>query len=326
MPNVLYPDIEPFDSAMLDVGDGHQVYYEQCGCADGIPVLFIHGGPASGCSTRHRRFYDPKLYRIVLFDQRGSGKSTPYGEIQHNTTQHLIADIDQLREHLGIDQWLVFGGSWGSALGIAWAAHSPAHCLGLVLRGIFYTGQADMAWFFRDSAQLMPDAWAQFADHVGCINQPDKILASYTKALADPSLASAACAHWMAWEATLSRPGQRGYEPTATDKVSQNAVLKYRLQAAYLSRLCDLDEPAIVQAAGQLSSLPVAIVHGRLDWVCRPINAYLLHQQIAGSYLRLVDQAGHDPFSAGMADALVQATNCFARQANFDNMGADWIN
>jgi len=182
MPNVLYPDIEPFESAMLDVGDGHQVYYEQCGVPDGIPVLFVHGGPASGFSSRHRRFFDPKRYRIVLFDQRGSGKSTPYGETRHNTTPHLISDIDQLRTQLGIDQWLVFGGSWGSALGLAWAAHSPTHCLGLVLRGIFFTGQDDMAWFFRDAAQLMPDAWTQFAGHVDCINQPDNILASSPRA------------------------------------------------------------------------------------------------------------------------------------------------
>jgi len=320
----LFPEIEPYDKGWLSTSDGHEIYYEQCGDPSGLPVLFLHGGPASGCSPRHRRFFDPDKYRICLFDQRGSGRSRPHGERTHNSTDKLIVDIESLRAQWQIDRWLVFGGSWGSALALAYAGQYPDACLGLILRGIFLSGQADMDWFFQHSAQLVPDAWQRFSSHVDqAHSQP--ILSAYTALLeeVDSPAAAAATAQWLAWETALSSPGK------APKKVSTNisieAVRTYRLQAAYLNRLCDLDEPAVLQAAARAASLPTAIVHGRLDWVCRPSNAMLLANTMPGSRYRLLADAAHDAFSPPMIDALVSATTLFAEEGHFDRWPSDGI-
>ncbi len=159
----LHPEIEPFDTGWLDVGDGHRLYFEQVGCREGLAAVYLHGGPGSGCSPRQRRFFDPRRYRAVLFDQRGSGRSTPRGETRHNTTEHLIADMERLRAHLDIERWLVVGGSWGASLAIAYAARHPNSVAGLVLRGVFLTGRRDLEWFFQESAAFAPDAWQRFA-------------------------------------------------------------------------------------------------------------------------------------------------------------------
>lgn len=322
----LFAPIEPFDSGHLDVGDGHRVRFERCGNPDGIAVLFIHGGPASGFSARQRRFFDPARYQVVLFDQRGSGASTPHGERADNTTPHLVRDIEHLRTHLGIRTWLLFGGSWGSALALAYASAHADRCLGLVLRGVFLTGQADMDWFFRDAGYLLPDAWRAFA---GCA--PDEIpagknmLDAYSQWLNDPAQATSACARWMAWEASLTRPGGAPVAAVDPSRVTDSDIRKYQLQAAYLNRLCDLDEPAVLDAARRTALLPVAIVHGRLDWVCRAHNAWKIHKLMTGSRLRLVDHAGHDPYHAEMVASLVAATNCFASHGNFSSLGSQWI-
>ncbi|MEZ5738468.1 MAG: prolyl aminopeptidase [Burkholderiaceae bacterium] len=308
---VLYPPLEPFATEQLATDPPHVLHLEQCGRPDGLPVLFLHGGPASGCSPRHRQFFDPARYRIVLFDQRGSGRSQPHGERQDNDTPALVADIERIRRHLGIERWLVFGGSWGSSLALAYAGAHPANCLGLVLRGIFLTGRADMDWFFEQAQGLAPEAWAAFSGQVGGTRAAD-ILAGYTRQLESPDSAPAAAAAWAAWETTLSRPGA-GPAGAGAEGASETSVRKYRLQAAYLNRLCDLDEAAVLAAARCAASLPTAIVHGRLDWVCRPVNAWRLGQVMPGARLRFVDHAGHDPFHAEMAGKLVSATDCFAR-------------
>ena len=240
----LFPEIEPYDMGWLSTGDGHEVYYEQCGNPNGLPVLFLHGGPASGCSPRHRRFYDPAKYRICLFDQRGSGRSRPHGERANNSTDKLIVDIEALRKHWQIDRWLVFGGSWGSALALAYAGRHTSACLGLILRGIFMSGQDDMDWFFEHSAQLIPDAWRRFSAHVGQTSSR-AILAAYADLLEDGESpqAEAATAQWLAWETALSSPGKAvGQVPV---KIKPEQVRQYRLHAAYLKRLCDLDEPRV---------------------------------------------------------------------------------
>lgn len=327
-PPTLYPEIQPFHSAHLDVGDGHRIRYEQCGNPDGLPVLFLHGGPASGFAPRQRRFFDPELYHIIMFDQRGSGASTPAGERAHNTTDHLLTDINLLRETLGLSQWLLFGGSWGSALALAWAARYPQYSLGLILRGVFLTGQADMDWFFRDAGNLMPDAWHAFATQVGGSPLPadtPNLLGAYSRAIENPEQAASACASWMAWEASLTRPGGAPQKAIAGAQVSAATIDKYRLQAAYLNRLCDLGEEAVLQAARRVALLPTAIVHGRLDWVCRARNAWKIHQLMPGSRLRLIDHAGHDPYSTQMVASLVEATNCFVKQKNFSTLGSEWI-
>jgi len=320
----LFPEIEPYDKGWLSTSDGHEVYYEQCGNPDGLPVLFLHGGPASGCSPRHRRFYDPAKYRICLFDQRGSGRSTPHGERANNSTDKLIVDIEALRRHWKIDRWLVFGGSWGSALALAYAGEHRSICLGLILRGIFMSGQDDMDWFFEHSSQLIPDAWRRFSSHVGQTSS-QAILAAYSELLEDVESpqAAAATAQWLAWETALSSPGKGIGKVSATVKPEQ--IRQYRLQSAYLRRLCDLDEPAVLRAAAAAASVPTVIVHGRLDWVCRPSNAILLASTMAGSRWRLLAEASHDPYSPPMADALVSATTLFAQDGHFERWSSDGI-
>ncbi len=322
----LFPEIEPFATGFLPVGDGHEIYFEQCGNPAGMPVLFLHGGPASGCSARHRRFFDPVRYRICLFDQRGSGRSRPMGLRDGTQTSRLVADIERLRGHLAIDQWLVFGGSWGSALALAYAGEHRTACLGLVLRGIFLTGHADMDWFFRQAGVLAPDAWSRFAGHVGG-DDFESILTGYVRALeaADSSVAQAATAHWLAWEATLSAPGKTPVPAARFLPVSLPSVLKYRLQASYLQRFCDLDESGVLAAADRAAGLPVAIVHGRLDQVCRPINAWTLARRMPGSRLRLLAESAHDPYDPAMLAALIGATNCFAASSDFRHWPGDGI-
>lgn len=317
----LYPAIEPWQSGWLPADAGHEIYYEQCGNPDGLPVLFLHGGPAGGLSPRQRCFFDPARYRICLFDQRGCGRSRPHGERAGNTTPALLADIERLRAVLGIDAWLVFGGSWGSALALAYASAHRHACLGLILRGIFLTGQADMAWFFAQAGGLLPDAWARFSGHVGA-TRADDILAAYARALEDAESAQAAsaAAHWLAWETALSTPGQT--PPTVT-KAGPETVRKYRLQAAFLLRHCDLGDTALWHAADRVTGLPIAIVHGRLDWVCRPANAWRLARRLPGSRLRLLAGAAHDPYSAPMLEALLSATDLFARDRHFEHWAAD---
>ncbi len=317
----LFPETEPYQSGWLTLHQGHEIYYEQCGNPAGLPVLFLHGGPAGGLSPRQRRFFDPARYRICLLDQRGCGKSRPYGERQHNHTDALIDDIERLRAHLHIERWLIFGGSWGSALALAYASRHRQACLGLILRGIFLTGQADMDWFFEHARQLLPDAWARFSAQVGQ-TESRAILNAYTEALEniETPAAQAAAQAWQFWETALSSPGRT---PPAVNRVDLETVRKYRLQASYLNRLCDLGESAVLHAAGQAASLPTVIVHGRLDWVCRPENAWRLSRHMPGSRLRLLAGAAHDPYSAPMLEALISATNLFARDGHFEQWTAD---
>ncbi|TAH49875.1 MAG: prolyl aminopeptidase [Betaproteobacteria bacterium] len=314
----LFPAIEPFDSAWLEVGDGHRIHYEQCGTADGPAALFLHGGPGSGCSPRHRRLLNP-AWRIVLFDQRGCGRSTPTGECRANTTADLVADIERLRGHLGITRWLVFGGSWGSSLALAYCAQHRAACRGAILRGIFLTGQADIDWFFSGAGQLLPEHRSSLA----AIAPPNRraALASWyfdTVAGADEDARIEAIRRWMDWEEALSCPGS---PPSPAGSVTREAALtqvdKYRLQAHYLRRECFIGEARALDFARTMRGLPTAILHGRLDLVCRPSNAWALHQALPGSRLHFVDGAGHSPFDAPMARALVAAGDHFLAHGSF---------
>lgn len=319
----LYPPIEPFASGMLDVGDGHRMYFEQCGVPDGLPVVFLHGGPGSGCVARHRRFFDPARYRIVLFDQRGCGRSTPRGELKHNTSAHLLADIERLRTHLGIERWLVFGGSWGASLGLAYCAAHKASCSGAILRGVFLTGRRDVAWFFDEAGQLLPDAWQRLADHAPKRRRRD-LLAWYVKQISgeDRDAALAAVAQWMRWEESLTQPGRAPPAlPTPAGDEVQRLIDKYRLQGHYLMRECFLGDKRLLDCAAQMHGLPTAILHGRLDFICRPEAAWRVHHTLHGSRLRLVDGAGHSPFDPPMARALVEATDHFLSHREFSGWG-----
>ena len=318
--DVLFPALEPYDQGMLAVGDGHCIHYEQCGNPQGIPALFLHGGPGSGCMSQHRRFFDPAEYRIVLFDQRGCGRSTPRGSIHHNDTAHLLADIERLRLHLAIAGWLVFGGSWGSSLALAYAAEYTQRCLGLILRGIFLTGKSDLEWFFQQSAQLLPEEWAQFSA-VAPRQQRGHLLRYCEQTIhgAEPERARASVLAWSRYEDAVLRFGSAVPAPPAVPPEAELPRLldKYRIQSYYLSRQCFLGEARLLHLASRCDTLPTAIVHGRLDLVCRPANAWRLHRAISGSRLRMIERGGHSPFDAELAAALLAAGDCFVRHGDF---------
>jgi proline iminopeptidase len=315
----LYPPSEPHAQGWLPEDRGHRVYWEECGNPAGLPVVFIHGGPGSGASPAHRRFFDPAGYRSVLFDQRGCGRSAPRGELRHNTPDQLIADLERLRAHLGIARWLVVGGSWGAALALAYAARHKAACLGLILRGMFLTGRRDLEWFFAGAGALLPDAYALLAAPVPRSRRRD-LLGWYAATLkgGEQDAALRAVAHWMAWEAALARPGlaPAGLPAIGADEVP-GLLDKYRLQAHYLQRQCFLGEARLLDCAARLHGLPTLLLHGRLDLVCRPENAWRVHRTLHGSRLALVEGAGHSPFDPPMAAAVVGATDHFLRHGDF---------
>jgi proline iminopeptidase len=326
----------------MDTGDGHIVYYEQCGNPDGLPVVVLHGGPASGCSPMQRRFFDPARFRIVLFDQRGCGRSTPRGAIAGNDTPALLRDIEQLRRLLGIERWMVFGGSWGASLGIAYAADHLSSCNGLILRGTFLTGSRDLDWFFGGAGTLLPAAWQELVARIGlqlrlgeCEHAGHTVLAKLTRLLAadDLAVAGPAAAAWAHWEQAVSQPGaapaagahSSGSSPASppapvlpgdaparpspapVPAFSRHLIDKYRVQAHYLASQCFLGEERLLNLAGRLRALPVELVHGRLDWVCRPSNAWQLHQAMPSSRLTWVEHAGHDPYEPPMLAALADS-------------------
>ena len=326
---VLHPLTEPFDQFMLDVGSGHQLHVEQCGNPNGLPVIVLHGGPASGTSPQQRRFFDPARHRVVLFDQRGAGRSLPAGGLQNNATAHLLQDIEAIRARLSIDRWLVFGGSWGASLGVAYAAAWPERCRGLLLRGSFLTGDADLDWFFGGAGALLPVAWTSFAKQLDIeptsIGQAGAGLALLGVLLQrlfsdDEAAAGTAASAWSAWEEALTQ-SWRGTAPTRSSDAVAAApptsplLHKYRIQAHYLQHRCWLGEPELLRMARTLEGLPTTILHGRLDWICRPRNALALHLAIGGSRLQWVDAASHSPFDAPMAAAIVQAVNAMADAA-----------
>jgi proline iminopeptidase len=321
---LLFPATPPLDHGMLDVGDGHRLYFERCGNPDGLPVLFLHGGPGSGCSPRHRQLFDPARFHVVLFDQRGCGRSTPRGDCHANTTHELVDDIEHLRVHLGIDRWLVFGGSWGAALAVAWCSVHPQACLGAILRGSFLTGQADLDWFFgpEGAAAICVDAWSAF-----CTALPaaagGRALAALSANLSEDAhtpTARAAAQAWAGWENALIAPGRAPAAPAAPSAEEEGAGIdKYRVQAHYLAHRCFLGEEAVLEAAGGMAGIPTAIVHGRLDLVCRARNALRLHAALPGSRLLLVDGAGHNPFDAPLTRALIDALAHFAAHRDFEH-------
>lgn len=300
----LYPPIEPFDAGWLDVGDGHRLYYEQCGQAAGQPLLFLHGGPGSGCSPRHRRLFNPARFRMVLFDQRGCGRSQPRGSLQANTSAHLVTDIERLRAHLGITRWQVVGGSWGAGLALAYAATQPQACSALVLRAVFLGRDSDLHWFFRDARQLMPAAWDTLARQAPP-GQRDDLLPWLHAGLQQkvPAALPHALA-WQAWEAALSREPT----PAVPDAAGAAALVdKYRVQSHYLMNGCFWESRPLLARASALGTVPCIIVHGQLDFICRPQAAWELHAALPGSRLQWVAGAGHSPFAPAMAAALAQA-------------------
>lgn len=315
----MYPPVEPWATGWLDVGEGHRLYVEQCGQPDGAPVLFLHGGPGSGCSPRHRQLFDPDRCRVVLFDQRGCGRSQPRGSVQANTSEDLLRDIEYLRQHLGIERWLVVGGSWGAGLALAYAAAHPFACSGLIVRGVFLGRVSDLDWFFQQARALVPEAWAALAGLAPPAERGDLLGWLHQGLQGEQALRYAVA--WEAWEAALTQRQQVLPRSGLTSNEAAALVDKYRVQSHYLTHGCFWGETDLLARARGLSAVPSAILHGRQDAICHPQAAQDLHQQLPGSRLQWVEGGGHSPFEPAMARALVQAVRHHVEHGDFATWG-----
>ena len=310
----LYPDIEPYDSGKLAVDGRHSLYFEQCGNPHGKPVVILHGGPGGGCSPKMRRFHDPARYRIVLFDQRGAGRSTPHADLVDNTTWHLVADIERLRAHLAIDRWQVFGGSWGSTLALAYAQTYPTQVSELVLRGIFMLRRWELEWFYQEGAsRLFPDAWAEYLAAIPEVERGDLISAYHRRLTSDdePTRLAAARA-WSVWEASTSllHPDLafiRAHEEPAFALAFARIEAHYFVNGGFFET-----EGQLLRDVHRLQGIPGSIVHGRYDVVCPVQSAFDLHAAWPQSELVVVGDAGHSAFEPGNTDALIRATDRYA--------------
>ena len=306
-----YPEIEPFESGMLALDSTHTMYWEQSGNPHGVPALFLHGGPGAGSGPKHRRFFDPAFYRIVIFDQRGAGRSTPLGELKDNTTPHLIADIDRLRQHLGIERWLVFGGSWGSTLALAYAEHHPARCLGLVLRGIFLCRQSEIDWFLMGLRNLFPEAWRKFTAPLAEHERTDyrAILQTCYRRLThpDPSVHMPAAHEWSVYEGSCSTllPNPDLVAHFDSDVVALGLA---RIEAHYFMHDIFLPENFLLDNVNSIRHIPTVIVQGRYDAVCPIISADDLVQAWPEAEYHVIPDAGHSAFEPGIRKALIAGT------------------
>jgi len=310
----LYPEIEPYASGTLPVGDGHEIYYEQCGNPAGKPVVFLHGGPGAGCSPKARRFFHPDKYRIVLFDQRGCGRSTPHACLDANTTWHLVGDIEKLRVALGIERWQVFGGSWGSTLALAYAQTHPQRVTELVLRGIFMLRRWELEWFYQAGADaLFPDAWDAYLAAIPEVERGD-LMSAYHRRLtsADPQVRLDAAKAWSVWEGSTSFLYQdpAHIEASAGD---QFALAFARIECHYFVNggFFDRDDQLLANAY-RLKGIPAVIVQGRYDVVCPMRSAWDLKQVWPEADLRIVADAGHSAFEPGNLHELILTTDRFA--------------
>ena len=309
-----YPPIEPYAIGSLETGDGHVLYWETCGNPEGKPALFLHGGPGGGCSTDNRRLFDPERYRIVLFDQRGAGRSRPLGSIANNTTQHLIDDIEALRAYLGIERWHVaLGGSWGATLALAYAQAHPYRVKNLALRGVFTGRQCEVDWLYGDGARhVFPEAHAEFVNFLPKDERGD-IIAAYHRRLTcgEEATELSAAAAWCAYEAKLLLLIPRAVYPTGNMATPQTRALA-RIEAHYFVNGCFLEDGQILTRAHGLHGIPGIIVQGRYDAVTPPITAWELHERWPVSHLKIVADAGHATIEPGIQKALVEATDYFA--------------
>ncbi|MBB1088449.1 prolyl aminopeptidase [Lysobacter sp. SG-8] len=310
----LYPEIEPFNTGKLDVDDRHTLYFEECGNPEGKPVVILHGGPGGGCSAKMRRFHDPEKYRIVLFDQRGAGRSTPHADLEDNTTWHLVEDIEKLRSRLGIDRWQVFGGSWGSTLALAYAETHPKRVTELVLRGIFMLRRWELEWFYQEGAsRLFPEAWSRYVAAIPEVERHDLMSAFHRRLTsADEATRLAAAKAWSVWEGATSF--LHVDEDFARSHEDPHFALAFaRIENHYFihSGFFEVDDQ-LLRDADKLAEIPGVIVHGRYDVVCPPQNAWDLHKAWPGASLVMTPTSGHSAFEEENIDALVTATDGFA--------------
>lgn len=313
----LFPELDPHCSGMLTLDALHAMYWEECGNPLGIPVVFLHGGPGAGSTAAHRRFFDPEAYRIVVLDQRGAGRSTPLGELRDNTTPQLIADLERLREHLKIERWLVFGGSWGSTLALAYAEAHPERCLGLVLRGIFLCRKSEIDWFLYGLRSIFPEAWRKLADMLSPEEQGD-LLTNYHRRLVnpDPAVHMPAARAWSVYEGSCSTlmPSPDTLAYFSGDVVALGLA---RIEAHYFVNNIFLPENSLLERVGSLARIPAIIVQGRYDMVCPLVTAHELASAWPQAVYKVIPDAGHSVWEPGILDALVEATECFKRSGGF---------
>ena len=311
----LYPEIEPYDTGRLKVSALHTLYYEQCGNPRGKPVVFLHGGPGGGCNARCRQFFDPDAYRIILFDQRGCGRSTPHAELRENTTWDLVADIERLRAHLGIGRWQVFGGSWGSTLALAYAEAHPEQVTELVLRGIFLLRRWELEWFYQQGCDaLFPDAWEKYIEPIPSVERGD-LISAYHRRLThdDPAVRLAAARAWSIWEGSTSFLYQDAahIESSGADEFAQafaRIECHYFVHGGFMR-----SDRQLLEDIDRIRQIPATIVQGRYDVVCPMRSAWDLHRAWPEADLRIVTDAGHSAFEPGNIDALVRATDRYRR-------------
>jgi len=307
---ILYPRIQPYQTHRLKVDDLHELYVEESGTVDGIPVIFVHGGPGAGCAESHRRFFDPKKYRIILFDQRGAGRSTPHASLENNTTQYLVSDMEAIRELLGITQWILFGGSWGSTLSLVYAQTHPETVLGMVLRGIFLCRPQEIDWFYKKgTSRLFPDAWQDFCAPIPAAERNDMVAAYYKRLTSDDELIRTKAAKaWSIWEGRTSTL-KPNHEVVNSFGNLHTAVSLARIECHYFMNDSFLKPNQILKNASKLKEIPGIIVQGRYDVICPMESAWDLHHALPASELDIIPDAGHSAMEPGIIDALVKATD-----------------
>jgi proline iminopeptidase len=309
-----YPPLEPYRTGFLEVSKEHKLYWEECGNPKGKPILFVHGGPGAGMMAQYRQFFDPKKYRILLFDQRGCGKSLPASSLHENTTWHLVADIEKLRDHFGVKRWVVFGGSWGSTLSLAYAETHPERVEALILRGIFLGRPKELRWFYQFGAHhLFPDAFDRYLAPIPVNERGDLIQAYYKRLTSPDAKVRAKAAHaWAGWEGATLRllfdPSLYAHftEDTRADHIA-------RIECHYFINNCFFKtDNWLIENVGKIRSIPAVLIHGRYDIICPFENAWELHKAWPEASLEIIKDAGHASSEPGILDALVRATNRFA--------------
>jgi proline iminopeptidase len=310
----LYPAIEPYNQGKLKVSELHTIHYEESGNPQGKPVIFLHGGPGGGIVPMYRQYFDPQQWRIIIFDQRGCGQSTPYAELRENTTWDLVQDIEQLRQKLQIDKWVVFGGSWGSTLALAYAQTHPERCKGMILRGIFLLRSAEIRWFYQAGANhIYPDAWQEYLKPIP-LEERDDLLAAYHKRLIseDPEIRLEAARAWSVWEASTSKlipspASQQSFARSEFAEAFARIECHYFVNRGFFER-----ENQLLENIERIRHLPGVIVQGRYDVVCPMISAWELHQAWQSAEFIVIDDAGHSVSEPGIKDALIRASDRFA--------------
>lgn len=308
----LYAPIEPYDTGMLTLDGVHTMYWETTGNPKGVPVVFLHGGPGGGSAPEHRRFFDPAFFRVVLYDQRGAGASTPFAEAAHNTTQHLVADLERLREHLGIARWLLFGGSWGSTLALAYGQTHPQRCLGFVLRGVFLGRTSEVHWFFHGARQIHPEAWRRFVEMLPEAERGD-ILRGYRRRLfsPDPKIHMPFARAWSEYEGTCSTLVPN---PELVREFSNDALALARLEAHFFAHQCFLAPNQLLNNLYRIQHLPASIVHSRYDVVCPIVSADELARAWPGARYTVVPDAGHSVWEPSVRATVVREVELFKRR------------